>query len=413
MDPERSRQRLFFLLYAALLLFAFVWLRLPVVRAQTGQNLGLVHALLGVGLCYLAFRAWMVLCRSAVQVPSWLWLSVDLALITAIVHLTGGVQSMAALAYLIPVLTASVALRARRAALSGLAGGVLYVIAAGSLHPLPGEVGWLTTSLFFLATVTVMASWYATAERAQVNEVARLREQLALADYRAELSRELHDGIQHYLVVAGLRLEMARHVAGEDPARAVEVALDVRHTLRQAADELRYLIRRLRSPRLERHGFLEALREHITLYADSAPFTVELETEAGEVHLPPEVEQIAFRVIQEALTNAEKHASASRVQVSISVSPQRLECLVVDDGQGFEPADHPPDPAAVHGLGLESMRQRAQSVDGKLEIVSRPGEGTRVRLTVPVAEYVARRDRELAAHGAWPAPPGTGAAACR
>jgi two-component system sensor histidine kinase DegS len=264
------------------------------------------------------------------------------------------------------------------------------------------ESGWLVTGLFFLAVVTVLAYWYAVTERARVDEMTSLREQVALADYRSALSQELHDGVQHYLVAAVVRLEMARKVGEQDASQAVDMAVNVRHTLRQASDELRYLVRRLRSPHIERHGFLQALREHLSLYAEHAPFTVDLQVEAEEAQLPPEVEQIAFRIIQEALTNAEKHASPTEVRVSVRLTPERLECSIGDNGSGFEPAEGPEQPDLTHGLGLAGMRHRAESVDGKLEVESAPGAGTRVRLTVPVAQYVAHKEEQVAKYQGAP-----------
>jgi two-component system sensor histidine kinase DegS len=136
----------------------------------------------------------------------------------------------------------------------------------------------------------------------------------------------------------------------------------------------------LRPPELERLGLVPALRR----MADevSAPdLTVDLHEEIGDVRLEPESEAVVYRVVQEAVHNAQKHADASAISILLRRSNGRLTTLVEDDGHGFDPAMVP----AGRGLGLIGMRERAELVRGALIVESAVDAGTRVRLTVPIA----------------------------
>ena len=102
--------------------------------------------------------------------------------------------------------------------------------------------------------------------------------------------------------------------------------------------------------------------------------------------LEPDVESAVYRVLQEALTNAAKHAGASRVLLALRLDDGRVTATVSDDGAGFdvERAGRPPDAGPAHGVGLEGMRERAQLVGAELTIDSNQGVGTTVRVSVPV-----------------------------
>jgi len=261
--------------------------------------------------------------------------------------------------------------------------GVLY-IAATWPEPVTAEyLDKLGSRLFILTVVTILATAFTLREVRHVEEMSRLREQVGLAEYRRLLSQEMHDGIQHYLVVVALRLEWARRLLEKEPARAAAMAVDQRVVVRQAADELHHLVRRLRSPALEKQGFVEALRDHLAMFADRAGMPAPLEVRGKPVTLPPDVEQAAFRIIQEALTNIEKHAQATSVLVELDFGADGLGCVVTDDGVGCDLSAIPPEPTEDGGVGLISMRERAASVGGTLTIDSTPGEGTRVVFSVP------------------------------
>lgn len=234
--------------------------------------------------------------------------------------------------------------------------------------------------------VTVVATSFAILETKRVEEMARLREQVGIAEYRRSLSQEMHDGIQHCLTAISTRLQVAERMLAEDPAKAARMAVNQRFLVSQAADELRYLVRRLRSPAVERQGFLDGLREHLMLFRERSSMAVSVDVQGEPAPLPPDVEQAAFRIVQEALMNAEKHAEASEVSVAVSLDHRLLECTVSDNGMGFDPSQAGDEPTMESGFGIPSMRQRAEQVGGQLQIASAPGEGTVVTFTVALGD---------------------------
>jgi signal transduction histidine kinase len=393
MRRAKDRSAAFFIQYYVLLLLGLLWLQVGHVRAHTGENLRLVYALLGAAACYVAVRAYLVLGRGLSGHWTYLWLSIDLMLITGVVRLTGGMNSEAALVYVWPLASSAIQRLPYRTLAAGAAIAVLYTAATWPDALTHDHLAALGTRLLVVLLATSQGIVYSLAEASRVEENAKLREKVALADYRERLAQEMHDGIQHYLVDIGVRLELARRQIADDPAQAANLAVDQRFAVRQAADELRYLVRLLRSPAVDREGFLNALRNHLATFGERASVSTPLRVEGAVVPVPPPVAHAAFRIIQEALTNIERHAQARQVQLTLSFAADVLECLIADDGIGFvPPADGTP--GVDTGFGLSSMRQRAAAVGGSLQIDSAPGQGTKVMVVIPLTP-----DRTRAAKG--------------
>ncbi len=374
----------FFILYACVLSFAVVWSYFPYVLERSGENIVLFRALLAFAACYLGIRTYLVLLRSIPEGRGYVWLALDLVIITLAVKLTGGIRSNAALIYFWPLVTSSIERRPNMTLALGLITAVLYLVAVWPPQPnVADPLAKAVTYVFVILLATALAVFYARWEAARVAETMRLREQVALAGYRSRLSREMHDGIQHYLVKIATRLDLARTLADEEPGRAARIATDQRLTVRQAGDELRYLIRRLRSPVIERLGFVDALREHLAMFTERSSVSAPIHIEGTATSLPPDVEQAAFRIVQEALTNAEKYAHAHEVRVRLRFGDGVFECVVADDGVGFDPeAQADGGPGLEGGFGLVSMRERAESVGGRLVVDSARGQGTTVSFAV-------------------------------
>jgi signal transduction histidine kinase len=386
---ERTLQSpAFFVLYACVLLFAVVWSHFPYVLERSGEDIIPFRALLAFAACYLGVRTYLVLMRGIPEGRGYVWLALDLVIITLGVRLTGGIRSDAALIYFWPLVTSSIERRPKMTLTLGLVTAALYVAA---VWPVQAEVANPTakvaTYVFVILLATALSVAYARREAARVREMVALREKVALGEYRSRLSQEMHDGIQHYLVQIATRLDLARALAEDEPERAARIATDQRLTVRQAGDELRYLVRRLRSPVVERLGFVDALRDHLAMSAERSSVSATTDIEGTATSLPPDVEQAAFRIVQEALTNAEKYAQAREVRVRLRFGREAFECVVADDGVGFDCQAEPEGESEPEsGLGIISMRERAASVGGRLEVDSAPGEGTTVTFTVPARD---------------------------
>ncbi len=379
------RLRLFFIHYAAILAVGAYWVQLDFVRERMAHpsHVTCFYVLCAVTLGYWSVRAYFELRRGLSPFWEWAALVADVIVITIAVHLTGGIRSEAALLYFWPIATSSIQRRWQRTLAAGLLSAGLYVAVARHWegYTLYQYQSMLATRVFIILIATSLAISFAVAEAGRVEELTRLRERVALGDYRAGLSREMHDGIQHYLAHAAMRLELAGRLIESDPAAAARMAVDQRLTIRHAADELRYLVRQLRSQAVERLGFVAAVRRHLESLREHTDLDALLTVEGDERALPPAVELAAFRIVQEALTNTEKHAKASRVEVRLRYEPEAFECSILDDGVGFD--REAIREAAFGGVGLESLTERAEAIGGEIRIESAPGEGTRVRLMCP------------------------------
>jgi signal transduction histidine kinase len=213
---------------------------------------------------------------------------------------------------------------------------------------------------------------------------ARLYEQsreLSILSERNRLALELHDAVSQKLFSLVLNAEAAATLLDRDANEARAQVVKLQELATQALDELRSLIFELRPPDLERDGLCGALRKHVDVLRRLQPAQIELE---GDLELAPDLrrDQDVFRIAQEALQNALRHAHATQIVLRLRAEDGRLVLDVEDDGVGFDP-----DAAEVRSrrLGLTSMQERAQRLGAQLEVRSAEGSGTRVHLETPHA----------------------------
>jgi two-component system, NarL family, sensor kinase len=203
-------------------------------------------------------------------------------------------------------------------------------------------------------------------------------------DERAHLSRELHDSTSQTLVSIKLLLESAASQLGRErtPAalhRAVQRLGDALH-------EVRRISHRLRPAELDTLGLPAALDDLAEEFNQHGRVRVALQLWGDARALPDEVNTVLFRVVQESLTNIEKHARATRVQVRLIFHAGGLRLRIVDDGVGFDVPAIRADPR--RGIGMRNMRERVESIGGSFSIDSRPGR-TAVLADLP-AEAIER-----------------------
>jgi PAS domain S-box-containing protein len=213
-------------------------------------------------------------------------------------------------------------------------------------------------------------------ENAQLYEQAQ---RLAVLAERQRLARELHDSVSQALYGISLGARTARAQLDRDPELAAEPLDYVLSQAEAGLTEMRALIFELRPETLESEGLVGALRRQMA--AARVRHGVEVIDELTvEPSLPLPVKEATYRIAQEAMHNAVRHAAARHVWVQLAMESSKVTLTIRDDGTGFDPE------ASVPGhLGLQSMRERAASVGADLEITSAPGSGSTVRVTVPLA----------------------------
>jgi two-component system sensor histidine kinase UhpB len=193
---------------------------------------------------------------------------------------------------------------------------------------------------------------------------------------RARIARELHDEIGQTLTAIALRAERAagETSAGRGPGQT-EALEEIAETVLRSLDDVRRIGRELRPEALDDLGLVNALIVLCSRVNDQTGLRVRRNLEWDMPPLSPEVELVVYRVAQEALTNAVRHAGATEVAVTLREMEDRVVLTVADDGNGLPPL-------AKEG-GLGGMRERAMLIEAKLEIRSDPGRGTEIALTVP------------------------------
>jgi signal transduction histidine kinase len=195
---------------------------------------------------------------------------------------------------------------------------------------------------------------------------------------RRRLARDLHDGIGQLLTALKQQLHVVEHSAGSLPEDARARLRDAVELTAQALHETRELSRLLRPQILDDLGLEPALRWLTRTFTERSGVAVQVDLIGLEERVPPDVETLAYRVVQEALNNVAKHGGAARAQVLARCEGGELELVIADDGRGFDATAAPGE-----GSGLRGMRDRVELFSGTIDVASRPGRGTRITARVP------------------------------
>jgi signal transduction histidine kinase len=214
-------------------------------------------------------------------------------------------------------------------------------------------------------------------------ENARLRQQAehaAVIEERERLARELHDSVTQSLYSLALFAEAGENLIDSGDLEEAKHNLQrMGETAQQALKEMRLLVYQLRPLDLEKEGLIGAL--HQRLGAVEGRVNIKARLVADElVDLPAPLEEELYRIAQEALNNALKHAGATAVTIYLHIKDNEVELEIIDDGKGFDPHTA----ANTGGMGLQSMQARTEKLGGVFAIVSDADEGTSVKVNVKI-----------------------------
>jgi signal transduction histidine kinase len=220
------------------------------------------------------------------------------------------------------------------------------------------------------------------------HELADAQEAIAVIKERQRISRELHDSLAQTLGYLHMQLaDLERRVGQGEQVRMDTQLAELRGVARGAYEEARQAIFGLRSMVSRSLGLIPTLTEYLHDWSRRTGIAVDLTAGADEaLTLAPVIEVQLIGIIQEALANVRKHAGARRVVVSVESDTTFARVTIQDDGRGFDP-----DEAASASFGIATMRERADTVGGKLMLTSRPGRGALVEVELPVAPPGDRR----------------------
>jgi NarL family two-component system sensor histidine kinase LiaS len=206
----------------------------------------------------------------------------------------------------------------------------------------------------------------------QIQELLRVRQDLAALEERNRLARDLHDSVKQQVFATTMTLGTAKTWREKDPETAWDKIDEALELSWQAQQELTGLINELRPVALEGKGLAAALRDYATRWSHQTGIEVSLDLQVEQA-IPTQVEGALFRVAQEALANVLKHSGARHVEIKLVCTERVITYEVIDDGRGFDVES-----AAGKGMGLRSMRERIEALEGELTVESTPGTGTRL-----------------------------------
>jgi signal transduction histidine kinase len=211
-------------------------------------------------------------------------------------------------------------------------------------------------------------------------QLQRSRERLVTAreEERRRIRRDLHDGLGPSLAGIAMQLDAARRLTRHDQDAAGQLLHHLREQTQAAIADIRRLVYELRPPALDDLGLTGALAQHAASCSSAGGLQVSIDTDPGLPALPAAVEVAAYRIAAEAITNVTRHAGARTATVKLTAGEGKLRVEVTDDGRGVSP---------VHraGVGLTSMRERAEELGGGCTLLPRPGGGTIVSAQLPLA----------------------------
>ncbi len=199
-----------------------------------------------------------------------------------------------------------------------------------------------------------------------------------------KLARDFHDGPAQILASLIMDVEFIQKLLERDPSKVEaellqlkEKAIKVMHQARTTMFELRPLV-------LETEGLEAALLYYIERLRQTENMSIHLQAEGLEERLPHRVEDIVFAIVREAINNIKKHARANNVWLTVIRDEKELLTTIRDDGQGFSVEEVEISYATRGSIGLLNLYERAEMLGGQISIESAPGQGTTVRLTVPL-----------------------------
>jgi signal transduction histidine kinase len=226
------------------------------------------------------------------------------------------------------------------------------------------------------------------AAHAELKAAHEKEKELAIAEERMRLAREIHDGLGHHLTALSIQLQAAEKLAERNPQAAVE-AIRVSRTETQAAlEEVRQSVGMMRQPPVESQPLVERLTTLVHDFGQNTGLQAAFQVGGAPCGLAPMAEQMLFRAVQESLTNIQKHAQGAQfIQVALDYGDEQVQLMVNDDGQPV-----PGGPVRPEGFGLVGLGERVRQLGGQLQYGPRSPAGFQVDITVPLKE-IARDPR--------------------
>ncbi|WP_141506487.1 sensor histidine kinase [Paenibacillus luteus] len=221
-------------------------------------------------------------------------------------------------------------------------------------------------------------------ESAKTRQLLGLKIILAQEEERKRIAREIHDGPAQSLANIVLRTEIAeRMLIKQEFVMVQEELVDLKGQVRSGLEEIRKIIFNLRPMALDDLGLVPTLRKFTQDFEEKTKIHTVFELIGKEARMPSAMEAAIYRLVQEAFTNALKHASASHVLLEINYQPSQISLIIQDNGIGFHSELIEQESTRNAHFGLVGMRERIELIEGRMDIDSNPGRGTKIMIEIP------------------------------
>lgn len=206
----------------------------------------------------------------------------------------------------------------------------------------------------------------------------------SIEDDRRRIGRELHDETSQSLAAALLNLDVVRSEGSVEGTQSPDSLANARDIIHHCLGQLRLLVYDLRPSMLDDFGLAPAVRWYVETHLQASGLRVITDIEGIEGRLPATMETALYRICQESLANVVKHAGATRVVLHITATSEQVSLTVSDNGVGFDPEEQAGAGDGRSGIGLLSIRERAEALDGSLTVYSVRDRGTQIHVLIPL-----------------------------
>jgi NarL family two-component system sensor histidine kinase LiaS len=211
----------------------------------------------------------------------------------------------------------------------------------------------------------------------QLQQFFKRSQEMAVSEERNRLARDLHDSAKQEALAASFHLGTALTLFDRDPQSAKNHLIEGENLVDSVRSELTDLIHELRPPSMNGDNFDDTINEYLIEWAHQAGIKATMKV-SGSKDLSLDIKQAIYRIMQEALANVTRHSGAEQVIVALQYGEPCVELLIEDDGIGFDTRQH------YDGIGLESMRERAELFGADFSLSSATGQGTRIAVVFPI-----------------------------
>jgi len=206
----------------------------------------------------------------------------------------------------------------------------------------------------------------------------------AISEERTRIALDIHDGLVQTLAGLSYKLDLCQEFLTLDPVRCARTLKETQDVLKSAIEEARQVVFNLKPLHFDRLDLHTALKHYAKTYAKQYRIATTVSLAGSEKNLYPKTKIFLFRIIQEALSNVQKHAGASRVHVGVDIEKTSLTATIRDNGRGFDLPEVSKDPEKWASLGLKGMSERARLLGGRVRIDTAPGKGTTIAVDIPL-----------------------------